>query len=103
MPRNILLRYISDKGRPPMRNALALLCVFALIAGCSEPPPPNPAPAAPPPPPAATPAVPAAPANVPEAPKPDPDKQLAASVKKALDSNAKLNAQGVDVTAKAGV
>ena len=61
----------------PLRH-VAALCALALAAACSEPP------------------------RSPQAPKPDPDKALAASVKKALDATARLNAQGVDVTASTG-
>ena len=87
----------------PLRH-VAALCALALAAACSEPPPPaKPAAAAPPAPPAAAaPAEPVKPAPAPQAPKPDPDKALAASVKKALDATARLNAQGVDVTASTG-
>ena len=37
-----------------------------------------------------------------EAPKPDPDKALAQRVKRALESEAKVEATGIDVTASAG-
>ena len=37
-----------------------------------------------------------------EAPKPDPDKALAQRVKRALESEAKVEAAGIDVTASAG-
>src|SRR3989442_284376 len=41
-------------------------------------------------------------AKAPEAPKPDPDKELAARVKKALEGEAKIQAAAIDVTAADG-
>ena len=38
----------------------------------------------------------------PEPPKPDPNKELAAKVKRALESEAKIQAAGIDVTAQSG-
>jgi len=77
-----------------------ILFVIAL-AGCSEPPPP-PKPAAPTPAPQAeAPKAPEKPAAA-EAPKPDPNKELAQRVKKALEGEAKIQAAGIDVTAADG-
>src|SRR5438876_645435 len=42
------------------------------------------------------------PAKAPEAPKPDPNQELAARVKKALEREAKIQAAGIDVTAADG-
>jgi hyperosmotically inducible protein len=80
--------------------ALRLVSAFAvLLAACSEPPPP----------PAATPTptpqaeAPKAPeTKAAEAPKPDPNKELAQRVKKALEGEAKIQAAGIDVTAADG-
>jgi hyperosmotically inducible protein len=85
-----------------MRPLYAVTIAFALAA-CSEPPPP-PKPAAPA---AATPApqaeAPKAPeTKVPEAPRPDPNKELASRVKRALEGEAKIQAAGIDVTATDG-
>jgi len=77
------------------------------IAGCgSETPPPKPAAKAPPPaqpaPKAEAKAAPApAPAPV-AAPAPDPNKELAARVKHVLESEAKIHAAGIDVSAADG-
>ena len=46
--------------------------------------------------------APKAEAPKPEAPKPDPNKALAQRVKRALESEAKVEAAGIDVTASAG-
>ena len=87
-----------------------LAAVIALgLAACDEAPKPAPKPAAPPSPPqaAATPA-PVAPKPAvdptvkPEPPKADPNKELAARVKRALESEAKIQAAGIDVTAADG-
>jgi len=85
-----------------MRPLYAVTIAFALAA-CSEPPPP-PKPAAPA---AATPTpqaeAPKAPeTKVPEAPRPDPNKELASRVKRALEGEAKIQAAGIDVTATDG-
>ena len=85
-----------------MKPLSILPLVFALAA-CSEPPPP-PKPAAP------APAAPAPQAEAPKAPetkapeaaKPDPNKELAQRVKQALESEAKIQAAGMDVTAANG-
>jgi hyperosmotically inducible periplasmic protein len=71
-----------------------------VLAGCGDPAPPTLKPA--PPPPVAAPA-PAAEAKAPEAPKPDPNKELAARVKHALEDEAKIQAAGIDVTSSDGV
>ncbi len=83
-----------------------LAAVIALgLAACDEAPKPAPKPAAPPSPPqaAATPApVAPKPEVKPEPPKADPNKELAARVKRALESEAKIQAAGIDVTAADG-
>lgn len=87
-----------------MKNTLIGLMVLGLVA-CSDDAPPKPKPAAPPPPQAATPTPPPPPpqaATQPEPPKPDPNKELAARVKRALENEAKIQAAGIDVTAKDG-
>ena len=82
-----------------MNRILAALIVLGLAA-CDEAPKPAPKPAAPPPQAAATPApVAPKPEVKPEAPKPDPNKELAARVKRALEGEAKIQAAGIDVTA----
>jgi hypothetical protein len=74
------------------------------LAACGDEapkPPATPAPQAP----IAKPAPPPTPApeaKAPEAPKPDPNKELAAKVKRALEGEAKIHAQGIDVTASDG-
>jgi len=50
----------------------------------------------------APPPTPAPEAKAPEAPKPDPNKELAAKVKRALEGEAKIQAAGIDVTASDG-
>lgn len=103
------------------RNSLAVAIAVAVLAlaacGESTPPPPPLKQIAPPP---VAPATPAAPvpeakapeakapeakapeAKAPEAPKPDPNKELAASVQRALEGEAKIQAAGIDVTARDG-
>lgn len=90
---------------------LAACLILVLVAGCGESPKPKPVAVAPQPAapssagaqPALAPVEPAKPVTAaPEVPKPDPDKALAARVKKALDADSRLNAQGVDVTASRG-
>ena len=84
-----------------MKKILAALIMLG-IAACSEDAPPKPAPkpiakapeAAPPPPPK--------PEVKPEPPKPDPNKELAARVKRALEGEARIQAAGIDVTAADG-
>jgi hypothetical protein len=84
------------------------LCVAALAfaaAACSDPAPPPapPPPAAPAPGAAAEPAKPPAKAAQAEAAKPDPNERLAAQVKRALEAERDLGAEGIDVTVSAGV
>ena len=82
-----------------MKTLPILFSVLALAA-CSEPPPP-PKPATPTPTPQAE--APKAPeTKAAEAPKPDPNKELAQRVKKALEGEAKIQAAGIDVTAADG-
>ena len=87
-----------------MKKILACAAVLALAAcGDEAPKPPaaKPAPQAP----IAKPAPPPTPApeaKAPEAPKPDPNKELAAKVKRALEGEAKIQASGIDVTASDG-
>lgn len=83
---------------PRIFAALALLA----LAACSEAPPPPPPPAAQPAP-AAQPVEPKPEAKAPEeAPKPDPNAELAARVKRALEGEAKVQAAAIDVTAADG-
>ncbi len=86
-----------------MRKTLAALMILGLAACGDEAPKPvaKPIPQAP----VATPAPPPTPApeaKAPEAPKPDPNKELAARVKRALEGEAKIQAQAIDVTASDG-
>ncbi len=86
-----------------MRKTLAALMILGLAACGDEAPKPaaKPVPEAP----VAKPAPPPTPApeaKAPEAPKPDPNKELAAAVKRALEGEAKIHAQGIDVTASDG-
>src|SRR5258708_36173339 len=95
-----------------MIRYLGVFAVSALaLAACGDEPAPKPA-AQPAPPPAAAPQA-AAPApaltppsapitKAPEAPKPDPNKELAERVKRALDGEAKIQAAAIDVTAADG-
>jgi len=83
------------------RGLLVGVSAFVLIACSEEAPPPKPAaeaPAAAPTPPPAPPA----PVVKPEPPKPDPNKELADRVKRALEGEAKIQAAGIDVTANDG-
>jgi len=83
-----------------MKHIVALGLAAALIA-CSESP--KPAAKAPPPAPSAPVTAAPQPPAQPEPPKPDPNKELAAKVKQALEApNAKLPAGGIDVTAAEG-
>ena len=87
------------RGYASAMRSLIVLTIF--LAGCSEPPPP-PKPATPTPTPQAeAPKAPEKPAAA-EAPKPDPNKELAQRVKKALEGEAKIQAAGIDVTAADG-
>jgi hypothetical protein len=86
-----------------MSRTLATVLLFTLAA-CTEPaPPPPPAAktsaAAPKPPPVE---AKAAEVPKPEAPKPDPNAELAARVKQALEGEAKVQGAAIDVTAADG-
>lgn len=92
-----------------MTRILAAALTLALAA-CGDSAPPPAKPAAQPAPQAAAPA-PTAPAAAPEAkapesqaasPKPDPNKELASRVKRALEGDAKVQAAAIDVTAQGG-
>ena len=76
------------------------------LAACGDQPAPKPQPKSATPPqssaPQAVTAAPAPEAKAPEAPKPDPNKELAARVKKALEGEPKVQAGGIDVTAADG-
>jgi len=86
-----------------MKKLFPVLLILGLGACGDSAPPPKPAaqPAAPPPQ-AAAPAQKAPEAKAPEAPKPDPNKELAQRVKRALEGDGKVQAAGIDVTAKDG-
>src|SRR2546430_11143508 len=85
-----------------MKPLMAAVPLLGAAAGGDQPAPkPAPAPQAVPQP--ITPApAPAPQAKAPEAPKPDPNQELAARVKKALEREAKIQAAGIDVTAADG-
>ena len=88
-----------------MKKTLIGLMVLGLAACGDDTPKPAPKPAAPPPQ-ATAPTPPPKPAVdptvKPEPPKPDPNKELAARVKRALEGEAKIQAAGIDVTAVDG-
>jgi pyruvate/2-oxoglutarate dehydrogenase complex dihydrolipoamide acyltransferase (E2) component len=86
-----------------MKQTLAILAVVALAA-CSDPTPPPAAKKAEPAAPAPQAKAPEAPQPAPKAeePKPDPDKALAARVKRALQDDNRILAQGIDVSASNG-
>ena len=84
-----------------MKKALATLVIIGLAA-CGDEAPPKPAPKAPEPVAKPAPPPPPPPAAKAEEPKPDPNKELAARVKRALESEAKIQAAGIDVTAADG-
>src|SRR5882762_5999354 len=87
-----------------MKKLIAAV-LFLGAAACGDSPAPKPAPAPAPQavPQAITPApAPAPQAKAPEAPKPDPNKELAARVKRALEGQAKIQAAAIDVTAADG-
>ena len=87
-----------------MKRILGLALVFG-IAACSDSPPPKPV---------VQPVTPAPQVKAPEtkapevkpaaveAPKPDPNKELAQRVKRALEGDGKVQAAAIDVTAKEG-
>jgi hypothetical protein len=86
-----------------MRKLLPVVLAFGLGAcGDSTPPAPPTAQPATPAPQAAAPAPAPAEAKAPEAPKPDPNKELAQRVKRALEGEGKIQAAAIDVTAKDG-
>jgi len=77
--------------------------LFVGAAACGDQPAPKPAPAPQAVPQPITPVpAPAPEAKAPEAPKPDPNKELAARVKRALEGEAKIQAAAIDVTAADG-
>jgi hyperosmotically inducible protein len=84
-----------------MKQLLAVLAVAALAA-CSDQTPPPVAKKAEPVTPAAIAKAPAAPEPKAEEPKPDPNKELAQKVKRALEQDGKIQAQAIDVTANNG-
>lgn len=89
-----------------MARRLVLISVSLLsLAACGDEPAPKPAAKPAPPvaeaPPAAAPA-PAPITKAPEPPKPDPNKELAERVKRALEGEGKIQAAGIDVTAADG-
>lgn len=84
-----------------MKKTLAALIVLG-IAACSEEAPPKPAPTPITKAPEAAPPAPPKPEVKPEPPKPDPNKELAARVKRALEGEAKIQAAAIDVTASDG-
>src|SRR2546426_6924028 len=83
-----------------MKTLIAAVLLLG-AAACGDSPAPKPAPAPQAVPQPITPA-PAPQAKAPEAPKPDPNQELAARVKKALEREAKIQAAGIDVTAADG-
>lgn len=86
-----------------MPRILFVVLLFTLAACSDSPPPPAPVVKSSPPPEA--PAKPEAKpeAKAAEAPKPDPNRELTAKVKRALEDEAKIQAGGIDVTAAEGV
>ena len=87
-----------------MKTLIAAVLLLG-AAACGEQPAPKPAPAPAPqavPQPITPAPAPASQAKAPEAPKPDPNQELAARVKKALEGAAKIQAAGIDVTAADG-
>src|SRR5882672_10480345 len=81
-----------------MKKLIAAVLLFG-AAACGDQPAPKPAPA---PQAVPQPITPAPEAKAPEAPKPDPNKELAARVKRALEGTAKIQAAAIDVTAADG-
>ena len=87
-----------------MKTLIAAVLLLG-AAACGDSPAPKPAPAPAPqalPQPITPAPAPAPQAKAPEAPKPDPNQELAARVKKALEGAAKIQAAGIDVTAADG-
>jgi len=85
-----------------MKRLLPLALILILAACGDSPPPPKPAAPAPTPPPQAAAPIAKAPEVKPEPPKPDRNKELASRVKQALENDGKVQAAGIDVTAKEG-
>jgi BON domain-containing protein len=85
-----------------MKPFVVLAACLALAACSDQTPPPAAKKAEPVPAPVAK--APEAPKPAPKAeePKPDPNKDLAAKVKRALEQDAKIQAAGIDVTASSG-
>jgi outer membrane biosynthesis protein TonB len=85
-----------------MKQLLAVLAIAALAACSDQTPPPVAKKAEPAPTPVAK--APEAPKPEPKAeePKPDPNKELAQKVKRALEQDGKIQAQAIDVTANNG-
>src|SRR5882762_4888731 len=83
-----------------MKKLIAAV-LFLGAAACGDQPPHKPAPTPQAVPQPITPA-PAPEAKAPETPKPDPNKELAARVKRALEGEAKIQAAAIDVTAADG-
>ncbi len=87
-----------------MKKLIAAVLLLG-AAACGDQPAPKPQPAPVPAPQAAPQAIipaPAPEAIAPEAPKLDPNKELAARVKRALEGEAKIQAAAIDVTAADG-
>ena len=85
-----------------MKKLIAAVLLLG-AAACGDQPAPKPQPAPAPAPQAVPqPITPAPEAKAPEAPKPDPNKELAARVKRALEGEAKIQAAAIDVTAADG-
>ena len=85
-----------------MKKLIAVVLLFG-VAACGDQPAPKPQPKTELiKPQAAAPQAPAPEAKAPEAPKPDPNKELAARVKKALEGAPKVQAAAIDVTAADG-
>ena len=80
-----------------MKKLIAAVLLLG-AAACGDQPAPKPQPAPAP----APQAVPQPITPAPEAPKPDPNKELAARVKRALEGEAKIQAAAIDVTAADG-
>jgi hypothetical protein len=85
-----------------MKRIFAIALMLGLAACGDSAPPPKPAAQPTPPPQAPAPIAKAPEAKAPEAPKPDPNKELAQRVKQALEGDGKVQAAGIDVTAKDG-
>ena len=86
------------------KRALWIAAVAFALAGCGDTPPPKPV-VKPAPPPVSQPDAPKPEAKAPApaaAPAPDPNKELAARVKHVLESEAKIQAAGIDVSASDG-